>query len=558
LPVCPYRAPPIILLNRFTGHLDKLPHVDEAQYDHASRQGAPTCVPGSRDALLEKIHHWAKNLDGQSPPIFWLSGIAGSGKSTVAQTVCVNATETKTLGGTFFFSHQEGQRRVANAVFPTLVHQLLSNSESPRSIKTRIFDSLEKNPSAASKLLQTQFDKLIVEPLQNLSLLDPVVLVLDALDECTEDGAKEVLRLIVSNLDRLPSFLKIFLTSRPESHIADILNPKNPKTVKDSSRVYHHAIDPSSDDNAIRAFFETALSDSEVARLFPAFAGWSLSEEKMTRLVRICEGLFIVAATIVKFILNPADANPEYSLSVLLEDPEVKAETHSAINLLYIKVLEHRYPLSTRKPTLDLFRKVVGSIILLFEPLSVDSLGHLLELTSPTVHSALHRLQSVVAVTPADGLVRALHPSFVDFLTNPHTCPTHFLVEPPQQDALLAQRCISILNRLFDNGQEITETHITPEVAYALCYLDDHIKASSPKYNEEFLTFIKSFVSSRVAKWLIALFHARRASHAIPSAKKLFEWIVSFSYSLNVTLAIDSFSSARPTVSHTKPSLPPN
>ena len=143
----------IKLLSYFTGHLDKLPHVDEAHYDHASRQGAPTCVPGSRDALLEKIQDWSKNLEKESPPIFWLSGIAGAGKSTVAQTVCVNATKLKILGGTFFFSHQEGQRRVANAVFPTLIHQLLSNPKSPILIKTRILDSLEKNPSAASKLL---------------------------------------------------------------------------------------------------------------------------------------------------------------------------------------------------------------------------------------------------------------------------------------------------------------------------------------------------------------------------------------------------------------------
>jgi len=528
VPVRSNQPPHVMSLSSFAGHFEKLPHVDEAYFKHISREGAPSCVPGSRDALLEKIQQWSKNVERDSAPIFWLVGIAGTGKSTIAQTVCLNTTDLKTLGGSFFFSHQEGQRHVANAVFPTLVHQLLSNAESPARIKTRILDSLEKDPSSCISLLQIQFEKLIVEPLHDLSLPDPVILVLDALDECMEDGIKEILRLIISNLERLPSFLKIFVTSRPESHIADILNTKNTNVVQKGRGVQQQVLDPACDENAVRVFFRTALSNTEITRLFPAFADWSLSEEQMDQLVRITEGLFIVAATIVKFILNSADADPDYCLSILLQDPESKLQTHSAINILYIKVLEHRYPPSTGKPTLERFRKVVGSIILLFEPLSVESLGQLLQSSAPIISSALHRLQSVVAVTPADGLARALHPSFVSFLTNRQACPPHFLVEPPCQHALLTQHCIVILNRLFDKEQEINKADVTPDVAYALCYLDGHISAASPECQEEVLSFIKLFVHSRLAKWLIALFHVNRTSHAIPSAKQLCNWVVSF------------------------------
>ena len=475
---------------------------------------------------MEKIHCWAKDLDDESPPIFWLSGIAGTGKSTIAQTVCKNAAEIKTLGATFFFSHQEGQRRVANAVFPTLVHQLLSNPQSPTPIKTNILDSLEKNPSAGSQILQTQFDKLILDPLRNLNLPRPIVLVLDALDECKEDGVKDVLRLIVTNLEQLPSFIKIFVTSRPESHIADILTPKKADIISNDRLVCQHVIDPSGGEDAIREFFKFALSNAEVSRLFPAFSEWNLEEEKVTILVRITEGLFIVPATIVKFILNSADADPDYCLSVLLQDPESKNQTHSAINLLYIKVLEHRYPPGTGKPTLDRFRQVVGTIVLLYDPLSTDSLGRLLGLSSPSISSALHRLQSVVGVTEADGLIRALHPSFSDFLTNSYTFPPVFQVNIAQQDAYLAQRCIFILNQLFSIDREITKADITPEITYALCYFDDHIIGASFEFRGEFLEFVRSFIQSQTQSWLVALYHSGRSSHAVPSTKWLHGWMV--------------------------------
>ena len=515
-------------LNRSIGHLDQLPHVDEAYYNHVSRNDAPTCIPGSRDGLLEKVQQWATNLDRHSPPIFWLCGIAGTGKSTVAQTVCQNIAESKTLGGTFFFSYQEGQRRIANVVFPTLVYQLLSNFESPVLVRTSILNSLDKNPSAGSQMLRTQFEKLILEPFRDLTLSHPIVLVLDALDECAEDGVKEVLKLITSNLDQLPAFLKIFVTSRPESHIADILNAGNPDITQHGRQVYQQVIDPSGDENAVRAFFKAALSNSEVARLFPAFADWNLDEAKLTLLVKITEGLFIVAATIVKYILNSGDADPDYCLSVLLEHPDSKNETHSAINLLYTKVLDHRYPLTIGKPTLERFVQVVGSIVLLFEPLSVESLGRLLGFLPPTIHSTLHRLQSVVAVTQADGLLRPLHPSFIDFLTSQHACPPRFLVETPKQHTLLARRCISVLDNFFTISREITKADITPEVAYALCYLDNHIDSSSVSCKEEFLAVIKSFICSKLSKWLVGLFHGSRSSHAIPSAKQLHGWVVSY------------------------------
>src|SRR5436190_294793 len=65
--------------------LKSLPIAKDAPFNAYQRQHDPTCLPDTRVDLLQEIYNWA---DGQDKPcIFWLSGLAGTGKSTVARTV---------------------------------------------------------------------------------------------------------------------------------------------------------------------------------------------------------------------------------------------------------------------------------------------------------------------------------------------------------------------------------------------------------------------------------------------------------------------------------------
>lgn len=60
--------------------LSRLPDVEEASFDHHTRQFDEKCVSGTRKELLAEIEHWASS---QGPCMFWLSGQAGTGKSTI-------------------------------------------------------------------------------------------------------------------------------------------------------------------------------------------------------------------------------------------------------------------------------------------------------------------------------------------------------------------------------------------------------------------------------------------------------------------------------------------
>ena len=65
---------------------------------------------------------WADGYGGKR--IFWLNGMAGTGKSTIARTVAHHYSEQKRLGASFFFSRDGGDVGHAGKFFATIAWQL--------------------------------------------------------------------------------------------------------------------------------------------------------------------------------------------------------------------------------------------------------------------------------------------------------------------------------------------------------------------------------------------------------------------------------------------------
>ena len=65
--------------------LAKLPCANGATFNSRIWEHDPRCLPETRVDLLEQIMTWSENPN--SACIFWLNGMAGTGKSTVARTV---------------------------------------------------------------------------------------------------------------------------------------------------------------------------------------------------------------------------------------------------------------------------------------------------------------------------------------------------------------------------------------------------------------------------------------------------------------------------------------
>lgn len=200
--------------------LQMLPRADAAAFDSfVEDRKRSKCLEGTRVEILNHIAEWGTGRGDEI--IFWLNGLAGTGKSTIAQTIPDLFSDTNYLGASFFFSRGKTGRGDARVLFSSLALQL---TESSPTFKIYIADFLKGNTSIGQKTLQRQGACLILGPLSELDkrLLFPLVLVLviDALDKCAGDkDVRTILRLFnkVSNLTNIQ--VRVFITSRPQTPI---------------------------------------------------------------------------------------------------------------------------------------------------------------------------------------------------------------------------------------------------------------------------------------------------------------------------------------------------
>jgi archaellum biogenesis ATPase FlaH len=147
--------------------------------------------------------------------IFWLSGLAGTGKSTISRTVARRYSEQKRLGASFFFSKGDGDVSHAGKFFTSLALQL---AKSIPSLQKQICDAIVKQSDVANLSLLDQWRQLILGPLSRLKeRQQSYVLVIDALDECESDNNVQIILKFLAEARSLETVrLRVFLTSRPE------------------------------------------------------------------------------------------------------------------------------------------------------------------------------------------------------------------------------------------------------------------------------------------------------------------------------------------------------
>jgi len=108
-----------------------------------------------------------------------LNGLAGTGKSTIAQTVAEHVFADGLLRASFFCSQDFEDRSNLHLIFPTIAFQLAQKYPNFRS---HLVSLLQSNPDVVDEPLYGQMERLIVKPLQSTSI--PTVILIDALDEC--------------------------------------------------------------------------------------------------------------------------------------------------------------------------------------------------------------------------------------------------------------------------------------------------------------------------------------------------------------------------------------
>jgi len=146
-------------------------HTADASYLSGNRQG---CLRGTRKGVLWEIEHWLAEKEQQQ--IFWLNGLAGTGKSTIAQTFAERTFAGGKLGASFFCSRDFEDRSNLQAIFPTLAFQLAYRY---LLFWERLVQVLKAYPDVAQESLCSQMEKLIAGPLKAAHI--PTLIIIDAL-----------------------------------------------------------------------------------------------------------------------------------------------------------------------------------------------------------------------------------------------------------------------------------------------------------------------------------------------------------------------------------------
>ncbi|KAI1032372.1 hypothetical protein LB504_013200 [Fusarium proliferatum] len=195
--------------------LNQLPIAPGASFDSKAEEHNPTCLPNTREELLKQIDCWID--DPKSKTIFWLNGMAGTGKSTISRTIARSRFNRGDLRASFFFKRGEMDRGNLSNFMPTLAYQL---ALSIPGVAFFLKKTLDANPAIVGKSVKEQFEKLIQEPLSEAAATatapSSIVMVIDALDECDQETDIRMLINVFSQAKTLRPQLRVFLTSRPE------------------------------------------------------------------------------------------------------------------------------------------------------------------------------------------------------------------------------------------------------------------------------------------------------------------------------------------------------
>jgi len=347
-------------------------HTADAEHRSGDRQG---CMSGTRTDVLLWIENWLTAK--QSKQVLWLNGLAGTGKSTIAQTFTETSFLDGKLGASFFCSRGSEDRSSLKTIFPTIAHQLAYRC---LALRQELLKVMEGNPNAVQNNLDIQMQELIVRPLKTANI--QTLIIIDALDECKDDEPASALLYVLSkHIHKIPN-VKFFLTGWPEPHIRSGFRSESLQPITEEFGL--HKVGRSSVDKDIRLFFATRLT--EIAKTqsdcdLPE--GWPSSSELDTLCTKAA-GLFIYAATVVKFVTSKVHQPAERLVDIISLPQSTIKEGKSGINQLYTEVLEQAF---NNIPADDMdfypqFRSAIGAVLLIFNPLPVNSLSTLLRVSN--------------------------------------------------------------------------------------------------------------------------------------------------------------------------------
>ena len=524
-------------------------HTPSADYKCGNRQG---CLRGTRKDVLEEIESWLAVEREQQ--VFWLNGLARTGKSTIAQTFAEKAFADEKLGASFFCSRDFEDRSNLQAIFPTLAFQL-AHRYPP--FRKELLQVLTASHDLGQQTLCSQMEKLLVGPLRATGI--STLIIIDALDECRDDEPASALLSILSRYASKIPKVKFFITGRPEPRMRSGYRLESLVMITEVFKL--HEVKPEVVDRDIELFFRKRLSEVAKNQSYCDLTEDWPSSSDIEILCRKANGFFIYASTAVKFIASEDDVPSDRLAQITSLPQSTTEEGKSGADQLYIAVLEQAFHDSRpdNSQRFSRFRSVVGTILLVFNPLSTKGLSELLGLHLKHIHTTLRSLHSLLLVPDnAEDPIVTFHKSFPDFLTDPKRCEDErFLVEPATHHAEILLSCLNLMKGKLKKNickldyhavlsevedlPALRKAHIGDTLEYACCFWTKHlleIPGDSPRV-KELQKEIDEFFTTRLPYWIEVLALTENLDAGVYAMNEVDRWYgsVSACRQFNDTLA---------------------
>jgi len=455
-------------------------------YDY---QGKNPCDEDTRVEVLAEIMGWVTDCSPQSQNFLWLTGDPGCGKSAVTASIARNCKDIGTLWAQFFINRNNVETTDPNSYFPSIARQLANHS---LDVESAIYNALKEKPSLVDSISPDQAAKLFLDAIGVASRLDPdkpVVVVIDGLDETDRVRLKDTATIFSHLFQGLADYrnAKVFISSRTED---DIRNPFA-RHMKDSHVKHVHldtAAQSSIDDVA------TFLTRKVVQIVEENDLNWIVwpGEKRMAILALRASGLFIWATTVAKFLKEQIDTLRMECLNDVLD--MVTAEDLCDINHLYNLILRQSYrEKSNARWEYEKFRRIVGAIVVLREPLKLHDLSLLLDVrrtpsrTPVDVANFIRRLRTVLvagANVVDDDTIPRLHKSFYEFIISQEVS-SKFRIDPHNSEMELASRCLCSLSFAHSDiappqsdGKEFSDV-LPGHLRYASRFWSSHLRQAT-------------------------------------------------------------------------------
>ncbi|KIL64920.1 hypothetical protein M378DRAFT_77648, partial [Amanita muscaria Koide BX008] len=498
-----------------------LPRAEAVFNDYQNKKKSGPCLDGTRVALLREMANWV--IGPEESRMYILSGLAGIGKSTVAYTIASRAADLNLLGASFFLSRNEADRNNAKRLFTTIAYQLCVYDET---FAKAIGDVLltERGSAATTKDPQEQLQVLILDPLRSIiqSRARPILVVVDALDECDEDDISVVVEGLSQLIRDLPLF-KVILTTRPQPYLHDFLGNEG-----GCHKLFHlQDIEDKIVDGDIRLYLKHNLSLEMVRRCFRR-RQWCASDEQIDALVRAAGRLFIIASTAVRYILDKSAANPAAQMQELLRACGEEYTPFTDLDHFYNIILRNVVPANCANQNIvSRYQLVVGAIVFVSRPLPISTLAHLIDMDVEDIHAVVEKLQSVILLGD-DEVPRIYHKSFPDYLTDQARCKDPCLrIDAKISHVQIATCCFEITNkhlkynilglgnpaRFMSNEDGLKKDAITdvqlqekipPQLRYASVYWVNHFEVANIE-GTELMNGLEKFVDEHTLHWFEVL-----------------------------------------------------